>query len=102
MMRQRYAVVDIRSQDNKDRWIMQLDAATGKLSPLDRQRDEAWVGGPGIGGGFGSRIGWINDKVFYFQSEATGYSHLYTYDNSTATKKALTEGKYEVQERAQP
>lgn len=93
------AIVDIRSQDNKDRWIMQLDALTGKLSPLDRQRDEAWVGGPGIGGGgFGSRIGWLNDNVFYFQSEGTGYSHLYTYDLSTGTKKALTEGRYEVQD----
>ncbi len=92
-----FAVVDIRSQDNKDRWIMQLDAASGKLLPIDRQRDEAWVGGPGVGGGFGGRIGWINDNSFYFQSEATGYSHLYTYDVSTKTKKALTSGKYEVQ-----
>jgi dipeptidyl aminopeptidase/acylaminoacyl peptidase len=89
-----YAVVDIRSQDNKDRWIMRLDAATGKLIPVDRQRDEAWIGGPGIGGG---NIGWINDNTFYFQSEATGYSHLYTYDVNSNTKKALTEGKYEVQ-----
>ncbi|MBV9986877.1 MAG: S9 family peptidase [Chitinophagaceae bacterium] len=93
-----YAVVDIRSQDNKDRWIMQLDAATGKLLPLDRQRDEAWVGGPGVGGGgFGSRINWINDHTFYFQSEASGYSHLYSYDLNTHTKTALTSGKYEVQ-----
>jgi len=89
-----YAVVDIRSQDNKDRWIMQLDAATGKLKPLDRQRDEAWIGGPGIGGG---RLGWINDNIFYFQSEATGYSHLYSYDILSNTKKAITEGNYEVQ-----
>ncbi|MES2331719.1 MAG: prolyl oligopeptidase family serine peptidase [Bacteroidota bacterium] len=87
-----YAIVDIRSQDNKDRWIMQLDAATGKLHPIDRQRDEAWIGGPG-----GRTLAWVNDNVFYFQSEATGYSHLYTYDVTTNTKKALTEGKYEVQ-----
>ncbi len=93
-----YAIVDIRSQDNKDRWIMQLDAATGKLSILDRQRDEAWIGGPGVGSGFGAKIGWINDNVFYFQSEATGYSHLYSYDITSNTKKALTEGKYEVQD----
>ncbi|SJZ65211.1 S9 family peptidase [Sediminibacterium ginsengisoli] len=86
------AIVDIRSQDNKDRWIMELNAETGKLKLIDRQRDEAWIGGPGIG-----RIGWINDAVFYFQSEATGYSHLYTYDVSSSTKKALTQGKYEVQ-----
>ena len=87
-----YAVVDIRSQDNKDRWLMRLDAATGKLSPLDRQRDEAWIGGPG-----GRTFGWISDNVFYFQSEATGYAHLYTYDITTNRKKAITEGKYEVQ-----
>lgn len=87
-----YAVVDIRSQDNKDRWIMRLDGATGKLIPVDRQRDEAWIGGPGS-----RTLGWINDNVFYFQSEATGYAHLYTYDISTNTKKAVTEGKYEVQ-----
>lgn len=91
-----YAVVDIRSQDNKDRWLMQLDAATGKLSLLDRQRDEAWIGGPGVSG-FGARLGWVNDNSFYFQSEATGYAHLYIYDISSHTKKALTEGKYEVQ-----
>lgn len=89
-----YAIVDIRSQDNKDRWIMHLDAATGKLIPIERQRDEAWIGGPGIGG---RGLGWVNDNVFYFQSEATGYSHLYTYDVTTDTKKAITEGKYEVQ-----
>lgn len=90
-----YAVVDVRSQDNKDRWIMGLDAANGKLVPLDRQRDEAWIGGPGING---RTIGWINDNSFYFQSEATGYSHLYIYDLASHTKKALTEGKYEVQD----
>ena len=91
------AIVDIRSQDNKDRWIMQLDAATGKLKLLDRQRDEAWIGGPGVSG-FGAKIGWISDNVFYFQSEASGYSHLYSYDVTTNSKKAITEGKYEVQD----
>ena len=94
-----YAIVDIRSQDNKDRWIMKLDAATGTLHILDRQRDEAWIGGPGVGsGGFGSKIGWMSETVFYFQSEATGYSHVYSYDVNTNTKKTITEGKYEVQD----
>ena len=27
---------------------MLLDAATGKLTLADRQRDEAWIGGPGV------------------------------------------------------
>ncbi len=90
------AIVDIRSQDNKDRWIMQLDAETAKLKLLDRQRDDAWIGGPGVSG-FGATLGWIDDVQFYFQSEATGYSHLYVYDVKSNNKKALTTGKYEVQ-----
>lgn len=90
------AIVELRSQDNKDRWIMQLNPETGKLRMLDRQRDEAWIAGPGISG-FGMTFGWINDNEFYFQSEATGYSHLYAYNVSTNTRKALTTGKYEVQ-----
>lgn len=90
------AIVDIRSQDNKDRWIMQLDAESGKLKLLDRQRDEAWIGGPGVSG-FGTTMGWIDDTQFYFQSETTGYSHLYVYNLKSNSKKALTQGKYEVQ-----
>jgi len=90
------AIVDIRSQDNKDRWIMQLDAETAKLKLIDRQRDEAWIGGPGVSA-FGATLGWINDNQFYFQSEATGYSHLYVYDMVSRKKTALTQGKYEVQ-----
>lgn len=90
------AVVDIRSQDNKDRWIMRVNPENGKLSLIDRQRDEAWVGGPGVSG-FGAIIGWINETQLYYQSEATGYSHLYIYDTKSESKKALTSGKYEVQ-----
>lgn len=90
------AVVDIRSQDNKDRWIMLLDAATGKLTLADRQRDEAWIGGPGVG--YGAPLDWISNSTFFFQSEATGYSHLYTYNIASQQKKALTQGNYEVQQ----
>jgi dipeptidyl aminopeptidase/acylaminoacyl peptidase len=88
------AVVDIRSQDNKDRWLMKLDPRTGKLSLIDRQRDNAWIGGPGM---FGT-LGWLNDNTIYFQSEATGYSHVYSYDINSNAKQALTKGNYEVQQ----
>lgn len=93
------AVVVVRSLDNKDRWIMQLDPMTGDLKLLDRQRDEAWVGGPGVGGWnfSGGTIGWLPDnKHLYFQSEATGFSHLYLLDISSGEKKALTNGKFEI------
>ncbi|HRO45465.1 prolyl oligopeptidase family serine peptidase [Agriterribacter sp.] len=90
-----FAVVDIDARDNKDRWLMKLDAVTGKLSLLDRQRDEAWVGGPGINSG---NTGWIGENLFWFQSEATGYSHIYTVNVATGQKTALTSGQYEVQQ----
>lgn len=93
-----HAVLEIRSQDNKDRWLMLFDTATKKLKPLDRQRDEAWIAGPGIG--FFGGTGWIEENLFWFQSEASGYSHLYSINVLDGTRKALTEGKFEVQ-RAQ-
>ncbi len=88
----KYLVLDIRAGDNKDRWLILWDTATRKMSPVSRQRDEAWIGGPGI---FGNS-GWINEDVFWYQSEETGYSHLYTYQVSTQQKKALTAGTYEI------
>ena len=92
------AVVTVSALDNKDRWIMKLNQASGGLSLLDRQRDEAWIGGPGIGGSFGGgNMGWIDNNTFYFQSEATGYSHIYTININSGDKKQITSGKYEVQ-----
>ena len=93
-----HAIVNVRSKDNKDRWLAKLDLNTGSLITLDRQRDEAWIAGPGIGWKMGGgTLGWLPDnKHIYFQSEATGYSHLYILDVTTGTKKALTSGNYEV------
>ncbi len=91
------AFVVVTAADNKDRWIMRLDPAEGRLSLIDRQRDEAWIAGPGIGGSWGGgSVGWIDDHTLYFQSEATGYSHLYTADIRTGAITQLTRGQYEV------
>jgi len=76
---------------------MLLDGATGHLSLLDRQRDEAWVGGIGVFNFSGLNSGWVNNETFWFQSEVTGYTHLYTVNVITKEKKALTSGNYEVQ-----
>jgi dipeptidyl aminopeptidase/acylaminoacyl peptidase len=92
-------LISIRSQDNKDRWIMSLDVATQKLKLIDRQHDEAWIGGPGTGGFFqGTNLGWINNSAVWFHSEESGYSHLHAVDIITEKKTALTSGKYEVQQ----
>ena len=88
----KYAVVEVDAQDNKDRWIMKLDPSTGKLNPINRERNEAWVGGPGTG-----NLGWTDNTHFYYQSEESGYSHIYLADVATGDKKQLTNGKWEVQ-----
>ena len=93
-----HAVLVFRAQDNKDRWILALDASNGEMKLLDRQHDDAWVAGPGIGSGFGpGSVGWMPDnRRFWFQSEETGYSHLYAVDVTTGEKDQLTSGRYEV------
>ncbi|HET8855742.1 MAG TPA: S9 family peptidase [Salinimicrobium sp.] len=92
------AVINIRSHDNKDRWISLLNLESGELQTLDRQRDEAWIAGPGIGWKFGGgTLGWLPDNEhIYFQSEESGYSHLYLLNVDSGKKKQLTSGEYEV------
>ncbi|WP_188361571.1 S9 family peptidase [Flavobacterium orientale] len=95
------AVFEIRSQDNKDRWIVQLNLETGSITELEHQHDEAWIGGPGIPGYAFSRgtLGFLKDnQTIYFQSEATGYSHLYLMNLKTKQKTQLTKGNWEVRE----
>lgn len=95
------ALLDIRSADNKDRWIVCLELETGQIKQLEHQHDSAWIGGPGISSwNFDTgTLGWLKDaKVIYFQSEQSGYSHLYTLDIATQTRMALTSGNYEVHE----
>ena len=87
------AVVMARSADNKDRWILSVDPATGKTKVLVSMHDDAWVGGPGA-----NTLGWMkNDRDVYFQSEKTGYSQLYTVSSDGgAEPRALTSGNFEV------
>ena len=94
----KHAVVSIRAQDNKDRWIALIKLDDGSLEVLNQQHDEAWIAGPGIsryrGGG---TLGWLPDnKHVFYQSEATGYSHLYLHDIKSNTQKQLTSGDYEI------
>ncbi len=86
------AVMSARAVDNKNRWIMHLDPATGKTKVLATVRDEAWVGGPG-----GFSLGWMPDnKRVFFQSERDGFSHLYTVSIDGGDPVQLTSGKFEV------
>ncbi|PHR26869.1 MAG: peptidase S9 [Fluviicola sp.] len=91
-------ILDIRSYDNKDRWLVQVDLKTGEIKLIEKQHDEAWIGGPGISSWNMSSgiLGWIDNKTIYYQSEASGYSHLYTENVNTGIQTALTSGNWEV------
>jgi dipeptidyl aminopeptidase/acylaminoacyl peptidase len=88
------AVISARAADNKDRWILALDAATGKTRVLADIHDNAWVGGPQ---GTANILGWMkNDREVFFQSEKTGYAHLYAVAFDGGEPRALTSGNWEV------
>lgn len=92
------AFVQIFSQDNKDRWLVMLDASEAVFGPvLDHQHDDAWIGGPGIGFFGGNSVGWMPDsKQVYFQSEADGWSHLYVVGADGKGRRQLTKGAFEI------
>ena len=86
------AVLMARSADNKDRWVLLLDPATGKTKVLGKVNDDAWVGGPGA-----FTLGWLpdNERV-YFESERDGFAHLYTVSITGGEPAQLTSGQFEV------
>lgn len=91
------AVLNITSNDYKDRWIVLLNVNDGTITNLDHQHDEAWIAGPGIGGYGEASMGWTPDnKNVWYMSEKTGYSHLYTQNIVSKKVKALTSGNFEI------
>ncbi len=93
------AVIEIKSQDNKDRWFMFLDPEKAGWKMIERQHDDKWIGGPGIEvwNMVGGNKGWMPDQEHYwFHSEESGYSHLYSVNVKSGKEIALTKGDFEV------
>jgi dipeptidyl aminopeptidase/acylaminoacyl peptidase len=87
-----------RAADNKDRWVLALDPATGKTRTLFTEHDDAWINGGGGGGGFGGGgTGWLkhSDEI-YFLSEKDGYSNLFKIPYEGGDPKPVVAGKFEV------
>jgi dipeptidyl aminopeptidase/acylaminoacyl peptidase len=97
----KYAVASARATDNKYRWLVAIDPASGRPRVLETTHDEAWVR---EGGGFGSgtpTVQFLDDgKRVYFLSERDGWMHLYTLDVSAENPRPrqVTEGKFEIDE----
>lgn len=111
------ALLQTRSRDNKDRWIvtltvdgLSLDAApatdestdsdenlmaavtleSAHLELVHHEHDPAWINRRSFGS-----LGWLPDnETAYFISEESGYGHLYLSIGGEVSQ--LTSGKYEV------
>ena len=87
----RRAIVEVRSLDNKDRFLMGFDLESGTVHIADHQHDDAWIGRLVRG------IGWMPDEErFWFTSEKTGYAHLYSKMWDGSAEIALTSGSFEI------
>ncbi|MFT5164249.1 MAG: dipeptidyl aminopeptidase/acylaminoacyl peptidase [Alteromonadaceae bacterium] len=83
-------VVMLDSWDNKDRWLAEVDFDSKTLVSKHRLHDDAWVNY-----NFND-FGWFNQtNELYYQSEESGFSHLYVIDEK-GKHRQLTDGKFEV------
>ncbi len=93
------AVAWVRAADFKDRWIVAVDAESGKSRVIDLQHDDAWVSEGGFGPSGARNAGFLADGTrLFFTSEKDGWMHLHVVDASTPGAKvtSLTRGKWEV------
>ena len=93
------AIAHARAADNKDRWLVAVDAETGKVRALDALHDDAWVREVGGSGQTDPSFGLLPDqKYVWFLSERDGWMHLYTVDAAAAQPAArqLTSGRWEI------
>jgi dipeptidyl aminopeptidase/acylaminoacyl peptidase len=94
-----FSLVEIKSLDNKHRWLAKLDFNNEQLLIVEHEYDDAWIGGPCIHGWneVSGTMNWLpGSNSFYFVSERTGYAHVYIHDIITNKTSALTEGNFEV------
>jgi dipeptidyl aminopeptidase/acylaminoacyl peptidase len=74
-----------------------MDAATGHLTLLVHDRDEAWLAGPCAFWSSTSCTGWMPDgRSAYFTSERDGYNHAFLVAADGTGLRQLTDGAWEV------
>ncbi len=85
--------VMVTSADHKDRWLFTIAAGADTAISQNRVTDDAWVNWAY------RQFGWLPDgKRLWFQSEVSGYNHLYVKPLNRNQARALTSGKFVVRE----
>ncbi|MGH8147732.1 MAG: S9 family peptidase [Rhodanobacteraceae bacterium] len=82
--------IELRANDNKDRWIETVDFKDHKLVTQNRLTDHAWINWSFNG------LGWLPDnRTLWFESEASGWAQLYV-KPLDGKARALTATGFEV------
>ncbi|MBG79257.1 MAG: S9 family peptidase [Phycisphaerae bacterium] len=97
-----WLVMQLYSHDHKDRWIAGIDTELitetepPELVSIHHLHDEAW-----ICRSFNS-MDWMRDgQELWFQSEESGWGHLYKWDPASGGITPLTQGQWETQQVAE-
>ena len=80
------------SVQNREQTWLDLNAAdpkTGKVVTLLRETSSSWVNVP-------SPLHWLKDGTFLFESERTGYKHIYRYRADGTLMHPVTSGPWQV------
>ncbi|HEX5764058.1 MAG TPA: prolyl oligopeptidase family serine peptidase, partial [Woeseiaceae bacterium] len=87
------AAVQLRSVDNKDRWLATIDPREPLVTPQHRLTDEAWINWDY------NEFGFMPDgRTLWYLSEESGFSHLYTKRVNSRRTRQLTSGEFIVRE----
>ncbi len=80
-------------QDREQRWleVLSADPATGKTQKILREESKTWVN-------ILAMPHWLKDGSFLWESERTGYRHLYHCSADGQQQRALTQGEWQVTE----
>lgn len=78
-------------QNREQTWLdlNAADPSTGSMKTLLRETSDSWVNIP-------SPLRWLRDGTFIWESERTGFKHLYRYGSDGALAGAITEGPWQV------
>jgi dipeptidyl aminopeptidase/acylaminoacyl peptidase len=83
--------VELRSTDNKDRWLCVIDPQGELELLLEHRRDPAWIGWDF------AQWDWLPDgSGLWWLSERSGYSQLYVQRLDESTSRALTPARSEA------
>jgi dipeptidyl aminopeptidase/acylaminoacyl peptidase len=85
-------VLQVFAADHKDRWLAEIDLASGELRPLERFSDPAWINWDH------NEVGFVpGTRTLWFAAETSGWSQLYLRPEDGDSRR-LSQGDFVVRD----